>query len=113
MSEVKPELLDELVEFQEDYTDPTLGTQLVIKRSQDIPDDHISKLKADKIDTLHEPMGDFYRVASIPVSVIHRWDREGFRIEEVLAEGTQGLRRVLARLKAETLDAFITTRKQV
>ena len=108
-----PEVLDELVAFEEDYTDPVLGTQLVIKRTQDIPDDYISQLKADKIDTLHAPMGDFHRVASIPLTVVQKWDREGFNLEAVLADGVNGLRKVIDRLNAEALDAFITTRKQI
>jgi len=109
----QPVVFDERVDFEEDYTDPVLGTQLVIKQSQVIPDDHIAQLKADKIDTLHDKMGDFYKVASIPLAIVHKWDKEGFKLEDVLAEGTQGLRKILARLKAEALDAFITTRKSI
>ena len=109
----QPAILDARVDFEEDYTDPVLGTQLVIKHSQDIPDDYVAQLKADKIDTLHAPMGDFHRVASIPISVLHKWDKEGFKLEAVLAEGANGLRKVLARLSAESLDAFITTRKSI
>jgi hypothetical protein len=102
----QPHVIDELIEFKEDYTDPVAGTQLVIQRTHDIPDDHISQLKRDKIDTLHTPMGDWYRVASIPISVVQKWDREGFKIED------HNIHEVLKRLNKESLDAFITTRKQ-
>jgi hypothetical protein len=103
----QPKVIDTLVSFEEDYTDPVKGTQLVIKREQDIPDAHISQLKADKIDTLHDRMGDFYRVASIPVSIVEKWAREGFLIEE------HNIHQILNRLRAEHLDAFITTRKAI
>ena len=101
------ELLDELVTFDEDYSDSFAGTRLLINRSQEIPDEHVSALKRDKIDSLHTPTGDFYRVASIPISVIQQWDREGFRIEEASAA------EIVRRLNNQHLDAFITTRKSI
>jgi hypothetical protein len=109
----EPQVIDSLVSFAEDHSDSAAGPKLVIKHSQDIPDDHISQLKRDKIDTLHTPTGDFMRVASIPVEILQKWDREGFNFEEVLASGTTGLQRVLNRLKADSLDVFITTNKRI
>lgn len=109
----EPQVIDSLVSFAEDHSDSAAGPQLVIKHEQDIPDDYISKLKRDKIDTLHTPTGDFMRVASIPIDVLQKWDREGFHFEAELASGTSGLMRVLNRLRAESLDAFITTNKRI
>lgn len=106
----QPFVIDELISFDEDYTDPVEGTRLVIKREHDIPDDHISQLKADKIDTLHTPIGDhFYRVASVPTSVVQKWQREGFDIDKLAKEDL--VKEVLKRLNTLGLDAFITTRK--
>jgi hypothetical protein len=109
----EPQVLDSLTSFDEDHSDSAAGPKLVIKREQDIPDDHISELKRDKIDTLHRPTGDFYRVASIPVAIVEKWAREGFHLESELSSGTAGLSRVLNRLRSESLDAFITTNKRI
>jgi hypothetical protein len=98
-----------MVSFDEDHSDSAEGVKLVIKREQDIPDDYISDLKRDKIDTLHTPTGDFFRVASIPVEVIQKWAREGFIFEEHL----HNLPAIMNRLRAESLDAFITTNKRI
>jgi len=86
---------------------------LVQVQSQEIPAEHVAQLKRDKIDTTHDRMGEFHRVASIPIEVLHKWDREGFVFEDELKSGTKGLQRILNRLKAEHLDAFITTNKRV
>jgi hypothetical protein len=112
MQTKQPEVIDELIGFDEDYTDSVEGTRLVIKRTQDIPDEHVATLKREKIDTLHSPTGDFYRVASIPTSIVQKWAREGFVLEDVLKQGPNGLRDILKRLNKESLDAFITTRKR-
>lgn len=109
----EPQVIDSLVSFAEDHSDSAAGPQLVIKHTQDIPDDHIAALKREKIDTLHAPAGDLMRVASIPIEVLQKWDREGFHFEQEIAGGTKGVLRVLNRLRAESLDAFITTNKRI
>lgn len=100
-----PQVLDTLVSFDEDHTEtkPTL----IIKREQEIPDEHIAKLKRDKINANHTPAGDFFRFASIPISVVELWDRQGFRIEE------HGAKEIVQRLHKEGLDAFVTTNRQI
>lgn len=108
----QPLVIDELISFEEDYTDPVTGTQLIIKREQDIPEDYISQLKADKIDTLHDRFGNhFYRVAHIPTSVVQKWDREGFNIDKIAKEDL--VKEVLKVLNRLDMDAFITTRKKL
>lgn len=97
------QLLDKLVSFDEDHANQSL----VVKHEQEIPDDHISALKRDKIDTLHTPTGDFYRVATIPVSIVEQWLREGYDIHK------EDIRSTLARLRKLDMDAFITTRKAI
>lgn len=98
-----PTVLDKLVSFDEDHANQSL----VVKHEQEIPDDHIAALKRDKIDTLHTPTGDFYRVASIPVSIVEQWLREGFDIHQESIQAT------LARLRKHDLDAFIVTNKRI
>lgn len=98
-----PTVLDKLVSFDEDHA----NNSLLIKHEQEIPDEHISNLKRDKIDTLHTPTGDFFRVASVPVSIVEAWMREGFDISKEPIQAT------LARLRKLDMDAFITTNKRI
>lgn len=100
---MQPQVIDKLVSFDEYHPD----NELVIKHTQEIPDEHIATLKRDKIDTLHTPTGDFYRVASIPTSVVDQWLTEGFDIHK------EPLRDILNRLRKHDLDAFITTNKRI
>jgi hypothetical protein len=103
---LEPFIHDKLVSFDEDHHNGKQDT-LVIKHEQYVPDDHIAALKRDKIDTLHTPTGDFYRVASIPVSLVELWKTQGFDIH------TEPAQAILARLRKHDLDAFITTRKRI
>ena len=54
--------------------------------------------------------GEFMRVASIPTAVVEKWMREGFNI---LTMGTLTGADIVKRLKAENLDAFLTTDKSI
>jgi hypothetical protein len=105
--DTSPAVVDKLVGFEEDYTDSSAGTQLLIRHSMDIPDDYISDLKRDKIDPDHAPSGDFMKVATIPVIWVEKWKREGFDIYQASAK------EIIKRLRNEQLDAFITTNKRV
>lgn len=103
----QPQVIDKLVSFEEDYSDSVDGTKLVIKHEQHIPDEYVSALKREKIDTLHTPTGDFYRVATIPVSIVEQWMREGFDVAKEPVQAT------LRRLRKHNFDAFITTNKRI
>lgn len=104
---LQPYVIEPQVSFSEDYTDSTLGTQLVIKNEQYIPDEFVSTLKRDKIDTLHTPEGEFMKVCSIPTGVVEKWLTEGFDINH------EHIKAIISRLNKEHLDAFITTRKRI
>jgi hypothetical protein len=101
------QVIDKLVSFEEDYSDPVEGTRLIVKHEHDIPDDYISALKRDKVDELHLPTGDFFRVATLPIGIVEQWDREGFDISNA------PIKDILARLRKHDVDAFITTNKRV
>lgn len=104
---IQPYVIEPQISFSEDYTDSVLGTQLVIKNEHYIPDDFVSSLKREKIDTLHTPEGEFMKVCSIPTGVVEKWKTEGFDIYHETAKA------IIARLNKEHLDAFITTRKSI
>lgn len=98
-----PIFIDKLVDFEEDHGE----NRLLIKHSQDIPDEWIADLKRAKIDADHAPIGEFLHVATIPTIWIERWMKEGFDINRASA------REIVKKLKQDQLDAFITTNKQV
>ena len=78
---------------------------LFIKREQDIPSDLLAHLRAEKDASASCPAGEFHRVASIPVILVETWQRQGFDVFKEPAKA------ILARLRAEGVDAFITTTK--
>lgn len=100
------EFLDTKITFDEDHSGGKQNT-LIIGHHQEIPDSFVADLKRDKIDTLHTPEGEFMRVATIPVVIVEKWQREGFDIHKA------PIKEILQRLQKEEFDAFITTRKRV
>ena len=49
------------------------------------------------------------RVASIPTVIVEKWMKEGFNIFDQNVDGKD----IIKRLKAEGLDAFLTTEKSI
>lgn len=100
----EPQVLDTLISFDEDR----VTNELIIKREQYIPDDWMSELAKEKIDSKHAPTGDMYRVASIPVAVVDDLLRTyGFDVM------TAPVRETLKMLRRYEFDNFITTSKNV
>lgn len=79
--------------------------QLIIKHTQDIPQEFLNGLKDARLDSSRKPMGELHRFASVPTSVVEKWGREGF---DVMKESAKN---IIKKLKSEDLDAFITTNK--
>tara|TARA_B100000073_G_scaffold330804_1_gene319584 strand:+ start:426 stop:737 length:312 start_codon:yes stop_codon:yes gene_type:complete len=82
---------------------------LFIKKSQDIPTNFLDRLKEQRNTSLDQREGEFMKVASIPVVIVEKWQKEGF---DILDPNTNP-KEVIRRLKEENLDAFITTDKAV
>lgn len=100
----EPRVLDTLVSFDED----PVTNQLLIKREQHIPEEWLSHIRKQKVDTANERIGDgFYPVASIPVEVVDELLRRyNF---DVLAAPIAETLKMLDRL---ALDDFILTNKR-
>ena len=49
------------------------------------------------------------RVASIPTVIVEKWMKEGFNIFDQNVDGKD----IIKRLKAEGLEAFLTTEKSI
>lgn len=80
---------------------------LAIRRVQEVPKEHLEML--GDIRDQHETgrLGEMHLVASVPVALVESWLRDGF---DVFKETPAA---VVARLRAENLDAFITTNRKV
>ena len=84
--------------------------RVIRKQTQSIPQWHLDNLKAERIAAEGKREGDFMKVASIPTVIIEKWLREGF---DVMGDKNITGRQIVARLKAENLDAFLVTDKQI
>lgn len=78
----------------------------VIKKTQDITDDFLSRLADKRVASANNKMGDWHEVCSVPVVVVEKWLKEGFDIHKEPA------RKILAKLRAENLGAFIASNKR-
>lgn len=81
----------------------------VLKKSQHIPQALLDSLKEQRNHSTDHKEGEFMRVASIPAVVAEKWMREGFDIFDPNVNGKE----IVRRLKAENLDAFLTTDKSI
>ena len=82
-------------------------TQAGIIKAQEIPEDFVSDLKKQKLESKNRREGEFMHFARIPVIVHEKWLREGFDCTRAPYKETQ------ARLHREGLDAFIVTNKRI
>ena len=98
------ELINPDITFEDD-TD----NALVVKKEQAIPQSFLDRLKDSRDESANNRMGDYHRVASIPTVVVEKWMREGFNIWDKNVTAKE----IVARLKLENLDAFLTTTKRI
>jgi hypothetical protein len=98
------ELINPDITFEDD-TD----NALVVKKEQAIPQSFLDRLKESRDESANNRMGDYHRVASIPTVVVEKWMREGFNIWDKNVTAKE----IVARLKLENLDAFLTTTKRI
>lgn len=100
----QPYVHDQLIAFD---VDPHRG-DLIIKRTQELPDDYLDSLRANKIDADHRPMGDFHLVASVPVAIVEELMRRyNF---DVMNEPVRETMKMLNKLH---MDLFIQTTKRI
>ncbi len=103
MTTQKSPLIHDIATTFHDDTDDKFN----IVNTQHIPDDFISDLKKNKMDSARAPIGEMLLMCSIPVSVVEDLLRSGYDVmKEPVAE-------TIKMLKAVGLDAFITTDKQI
>ena len=79
------------------------------KHTQDISQSFLDAVKEQRDSSKSRREGDYMRVASIPTIIVEKWMREGFNI----MNGEHSAAEIVKRLKAENLEAFLTTEKSV
>lgn len=79
------------------------------KHTQNIQQSFLDSVKEQRDNSKNQREGDFMSVASIPTIIVEKWMREGFNI----MTGEHSAAEIVKRLKAENLDAFLTTEKSV
>jgi hypothetical protein len=82
--------------------------KLVIKHTQEITSEFLDRNAEDRV-VSSRPSGDFHKFASIPTSVVEKWQREGFDI----LKHNYSAKEIMAKLTKEDLGAFITTTKRL
>lgn len=80
---------------------------LFIKKYQDIPKEFLDRNREMRDLSAANTAGEYHQMASVPEAVVDAWLRQGF---DVYRESTKS---ILARLKAEGLDYFITSNKRL
>lgn len=98
-------MTDKLIETKVDFHEQ--GDNLIVEKTQDIPTWWLDDLKDARFESKSKPMGEFHRAASIPQAVHELWLSQGYDCTK------EPIRKTLAKLKHEGLDAFITTDKQI
>jgi hypothetical protein len=79
----------------------------VIHRRQDIPDDFLSELGDIRLADAGTRAPDALLVARVPVALAETWARQGF---DVFRESASA---ICARLRAESLQAFLATNRSI
>lgn len=96
-----------LVDAQVNLVDGDSSSPFTIKRFQDIPQSFLDRLKEDRNESTKSKMGEFHKVASIPVAVYETWLREGYDATK------EPITKTVAKLKAEGLDYFMATDRKI
>lgn len=79
----------------------------IIHSIQEIPSAYLDSLKAERFESMNVRESQHQRVASIPQVLVDKWIRDGFDFwNETNAK-------IVAKLKNEGLEYFVTTGKAV
>ena len=97
----------DLVGVQNDFSEE--AGNLVKTDSQQISQGFLDDLKDKRNQSTKQREGDFQHVASIPVIFVEKWKKDGFDI----MDGSVPFKEIIKKLKAENLEGFMATDKQV
>lgn len=97
--------MTKLIDAKVDFEETSEG--LVIAKQQVIPDSFLQALKAERDASKDVREKESMRVASIPTCIVDKWIKEGFDF------WNESNAKIVAKLKHENLDYFVTTAKQI
>lgn len=80
---------------------------ITLQKAQYLSPEFMTGLKHQRENSLGLREGEMMSVAKVPVIVVERWLADGFDIMKEPAH------KIVARLKQEHLDGFLTTKKKV
>jgi hypothetical protein len=76
------------------------------QKQQMISDEFLTRNRDDRFES-NTRAGEYHRFASVPVVVVEKWLNEGFDVYKEPAKA------IIKRLKAENLEAFLTSNKSL
>lgn len=79
----------------------------IITNTQAITPEFLKRQEEMRQWSKHNRAGDYHEVAAIPQILVDRWQKEGF---DVFVEPA---RKIVAKLKRENFEYFLSTAKQV
>ena len=82
---------------------------LNVAKQQYIPDSFLKGLAAEREASKTAKMGEYHKVASIPVALVEKWKSEGFDI----FDKNNSLQDVLKRLQSQDFHQFIATSRKI
>jgi hypothetical protein len=80
---------------------------LVIAREQELPQAFLDSLKSERLASANMREREYHHVASVPAAVFDNWHARG------LDPFNMTPRQIVAQLRKENLDIFVTTAKRV
>jgi hypothetical protein len=84
--------------------------ELILTRSQELPQDFLDGIKAARDASTAAPIGDMMYVGTIPEVVVEKWMAEGF---DILNNDGISFAEIVAKLKSDGLDGLIGTNRRV
>ena len=86
-----------------------LEDETIFRYDQEVTDSFLDRIKKQRSSMSSSRESEYQEVADVPIAVVDKWKREGFDIMRPEVSAAQ----IVARLRTEGLDAFISTDKRV
>ena len=82
---------------------------LNVAKQQYIPDSFLKGLAAEREASKTAKMGEYHKVASIPVALVEKWKSEGFDI----FDKNNSLKDIVNRLQSQDFQQFMATSRKI
>jgi hypothetical protein len=99
-----------LIGTKHNFLDGGTDGELVLKRSQELPQDFLDGIKAARDASKTAPIGEMMYVGTIPEVVVEKWMAEGF---DIMNDDGITFAEIVAKLRHDGLDGLIGTNRRV